>query len=131
MARPNILLFFTDQQRFDTIGALGNPVIKTPNLDRLAREGTAFTSAYTCSPVCISARCSLIHGLYPMRTGNYSNESKRPMEGRQTFMGALTSAGYLAHGIGKMHFWPDRNALLGFTSREIQEEFTPTVDQDD
>jgi len=43
--RPNVLLVFTDQQRFDTVGALGNPVIRTPHLDRLVREGTAFTSA--------------------------------------------------------------------------------------
>ena len=52
--RPNILHIFVDQQRFDTIGALGNPIIKTPHLDRLAaRQGVAFTSAYTACPVCI------------------------------------------------------------------------------
>src|SRR5512140_557590 len=54
--RPNILLLFTDQQRFDTIHALGNPIIQTPHIDRLVSMGTAFTSAYTCSPVCVSGR---------------------------------------------------------------------------
>ena len=56
---PNVLILFTDMQRADTIRALGNPVIRTPNLDRLATEGTAFTSCYTPSPVCVSARCSM------------------------------------------------------------------------
>lgn len=55
--KPNILLILTDQQRFDTIAAAGNPHIKTPNLDRLTREGTRFSSAYTPSPVCVPARC--------------------------------------------------------------------------
>ena len=54
--RPNILLIFTDMQRADTIAALGNPVIRTPALDRLVREGTAFDSAYSPSPVCVPAR---------------------------------------------------------------------------
>jgi len=120
MPKPNILHLFTDQQRFDTIAALGNGVIRTPNLDRLCREGVAFTNAYTPSPVCISARCSMITGQYPMRTGCYANT---PMPiGRQTFMDALTQVGYRTHGIGKCHFSPDRYALRGFQSREHQEE---------
>ena len=59
--QPNILFVMTDQQRFDTIAALGNPMIKTPVLDRLVREGTAFNRCYTPSPVCVSARCALLH----------------------------------------------------------------------
>ncbi len=55
--RPNILLIFTDQQRADSIHALGNPVIQTPALDSLVCEGTSFTAAYTPYPVCIVARC--------------------------------------------------------------------------
>lgn len=130
MTRPNILLIFTDQQRADTIGALGNPVMRTPNLDRLAREGTAFTSAYTPSPVCVAARCSLIHGQYPLHTGCYDN-GLMPTDGRQTFMDALTAAGYRTHGIGKCHFTPDGQALRGFQSRERQEELLPDPDLDD
>ena len=53
-SRPNVLILFTDMQRADTIHGLGNPVIRTPNLDRLVKEGTAFTSCYTPSPVCVS-----------------------------------------------------------------------------
>jgi len=78
--RPNILLFFADQQRFDTIGALGNPVMRTPNLDRLCREGTAFTSAYTPSPVCVPARCSMHYGQYPQRTECYENNCAMPTD---------------------------------------------------
>ena len=98
--RPNILHFFTDQQRFDTIHALGNPIIKTPSLDRLCENGVAFTNAFTPSPVCISARCCMIHGQYPMNTGCYEN-TRMPTDGRQSFMEALTEAGYRTHGIGK------------------------------
>lgn len=119
--RPNILHFFVDQQRFDTIHALGNPVIRTPNLDRLCARGVAFTNAYSPSPVCIAARCSMIHGQYPMHTGCYAN-TRMPTDGRQSFMDALTKAGYRTHGIGKCHFTPDSYALRGFQSRERQEE---------
>lgn len=119
--KPNILHFFVDQQRFDTIRALGNPVIKTPNLDRLCIDGIAFTNAYSPSPVCIAARCSMIYGQYPMNTGCYEN-TIMPTDSRQSFMDALTAAGYRTHGIGKCHYTPDSYALRGFQSRERQEE---------
>lgn len=128
-AKPNILLLFTDQQRFDTIGALGNPVIRTPALDRLCREGVAFTSAYSPSPVCVPARCSLHYGQYPMRTGCYDNAWKMP-EDRPSFMQVLAEAGYRTHGIGKCHFTPDSWALRGFQTRETQEE-VPARSSDD
>jgi len=126
--RPNILHVFTDMQRWDTIAALGNPVIRTPNLDRLAAAGVAFTQAFSPSPVCIAARCSMIHGQYPMRTGCYEN-TIMPTDGRETFMDALTKSGYRTHGIGKCHFTPDRYALRGFQSREVQEEGGVSADQ--
>ena len=130
MARPNILLIFTDQQRGDTIHAGGNPVIKTPHLDRLVREGTLFTNTYTSSPVCVPARCSLIHGQYPHKTGCADNGHRMP-EDRPTFMHMLTEAGYRTHGIGKMHFNPDPQALRGFQTREHQEELRSRVEDDD
>ena len=129
MPRPNILLLFTDQQRADTIAAAGNPTIKTPNLDRLAREGVLFSSAYTPSPVCVPARCSLIHGLYPHRTGCADNGDPMP-EDRLSIMELLTQAGYRTHGIGKMHFTPDSQALRGFQTREHQEELRARVEDD-
>ena len=71
--RPNILLYCTDQQRFDTIGALGNPHVKTPTLDRLVKSGTAFTHTYCQSPICTPSRASLMSGLYPSRVHNTRN----------------------------------------------------------
>ena len=130
MARPNILLLFTDQQRADALGADGNPVIRTPNLDRLSREGTIFTSAFTPAPVCVPARCSLIHGRYPHRTGCADNDDEMPTD-RPSLMQALTASGYRTHGIGKMHFTSDPQALRGFQSREYQEEIRGRVEDDD
>ncbi len=118
--RPNILLLYTDQQRFDTIAALGNPYIQTPALDSLAREGTAFTSTYCPSPVCIASRCSLILGQWAHRTGCWAN---MPMpQDRTSLMERLAAAGYQTHGVGKMHFAPDRHKLWGFESRDYSEE---------
>ena len=126
-----MLLILTDQQRADTIGALGNPIIATPNLDRLAQGGVAFTSAYTPSPVCVAARCSLIYGQYPYHTGCYDNGFPMPEDGRQTFIGALTAAGYRTHGIGKCHFTGDLHGMRGFQTREFQEELVRDRDADD
>jgi len=116
MPRPNILLIFTDQQRWDTIHASGNPVIITPNLDRLCKEGVTFTSAYTPSPVCVSARCSLIHGQYAHNTGcTYNGDAF--CDDRPSIMDLLAANGYRTHGIGKMHFVPDWGSLRGFQTR--------------
>ena len=118
--RPNILLFFTDQQRFDTIRALGNPIIRTPVLDDLVARGTAFTRAYTPSPVCVSARCALVTGTEPRVNGCSDN---MPMDmGRTSLMQMLSGAGYATHGVGKMHFEPDSRGLWGFDSRVYCEE---------
>jgi arylsulfatase len=128
MKQPNILHLFTDMQRADTIGALGNPVMKTPALDRLADEGTSFVNAFTPSPVCISARCCMIYGQYPMNTGCYEN-TRMPTDERNTFMKALSDVGYDTMGIGKCHFTPDAYALRGFRNRLVQEEGGAAMDQ--
>ncbi len=128
--QPNILLFFTDMQRFDTIHALGNPVIRTPNLDRLVREGTAFTAAYTPSPVCVPARCSMHYGCYPARTGVADNTAMPPDNG-DSMPGALHALGYHTAAIGKCHFTPDKTAKRGFDFRLIQEECCSDPSTDD
>ena len=124
--RPNILLVLTDQQRHDTIAAAGNTYIKTPTMDRLCREGTRFDRAYTPSPVCVSARSSLITGQYPNNSGCYDNGYPMPTD-RPSMMDLLSTAGYTCHGAGKMHFTPERDALRGFRSRDTQEELCDTV----
>jgi arylsulfatase len=124
---PNILLLFTDQQRADTIAALGNPVIRTPTLDRFAREGTAFTRAYTPSPVCVPARHALITGLPPHRSGVVDNVEDAPPA--RSIMEVLTGCGYQTHGVGKMHFASgDPRRSWGFASRDYSEELDPTDD---
>jgi arylsulfatase len=129
--RPlNILHIFLDQMRADAIRALGNSVIKTPNIDRLCNEGVAFTNAYTPSPVCIAARCSMIYSQYPRSTGTYAN-TPMPQDGRESFMTALGRAGYRTHGVGKCHFAPDTYAMNGFEARERQEELPRDRDSDD
>ena len=63
--RPNILWLCTDQQRWDTIHALGNSFVDTPNLDRLCRQGVAFTNTYCQNPICTPSRASFLTGRYP------------------------------------------------------------------
>ncbi len=127
MDRPNILHIFTDMQRADTIGALGNRVIRTPHLDWLAKTGAAFTNCFSPCPVCIPARASMIYGQYPANTGCRENKPM-PTDGRQSFMGALAESGYRTHGIGKCHFTPEKYGLRGFQNREVQEEGAETIE---
>ncbi|HIE04004.1 MAG TPA: hypothetical protein EYP61_04520, partial [Candidatus Latescibacteria bacterium] len=62
MEPPNILIIMPDQLRADALGCSGDPVVRTPNIDRLAGEGGRFTRAYTVSPICMSARASFVSG---------------------------------------------------------------------
>ena len=100
---PNILWICTDQQRWDTIGALGNPHVDTPNVDRLVREGVAFTHAYCQSPICTPSRASFLTGCYPSTVHNArnGNESVPPSPPLVTKM--LADAGYDCGLIGKLH----------------------------
>src|SRR5207253_3935067 len=70
---PNVIVFFTDQQRWDSLGAYGNPMGITPNLDQMAAEGTRFEYAFTPQPVCAPARSSMQTGKYPSTTGVVRN----------------------------------------------------------
>ncbi len=102
MARPNILLITSDQQHWNTLGCL-NPEIRTPNLDRLAQEGTLFTRAYAPNPTCTPTRASMITGKYPSQHGAYSLGTKLP-ESENTVGDILREAGYQTALVGKAHF---------------------------
>lgn len=128
--KPNVLLLFADQFRWDCIGALGEKPIVTPHLDALCREGAVFTRAYSPSPVCVPARMSMFYGQYPFNTGVTNNSSSFTPH-QKNFMQALGDNGYYCHGIGKMHFTHDRDGLNGFHSRERQEELSASADQDE
>jgi arylsulfatase A-like enzyme len=68
--RPNVVLFMPDQLRADAVGAFGNPVASTPNVDALAARGTVFTSAYSQHPACAQSRASIFTGWYPHVAGH-------------------------------------------------------------
>lgn len=126
MRPSNILHIVTDQQRFDTIRAMGNPLIQTPHLDRLCEEGTAFTNAYTPAAECVPARACMITGMYADKTGCGSNADAMPPANHPTMMSLLAEAGYRTHGVGKCHFTADPWALRGFQSRDTSEEIVTT-----
>jgi len=102
---PNILWITTDQQRYDTIGALGNPHIRTPNLDRLCAAGVAFTHAYCQNPICTPSRASFLTGLYPSAIhANINGNATFPANERvQLITRRLADAGYDCGLSGKLH----------------------------
>jgi arylsulfatase A-like enzyme len=101
-SRPNVVFFFTDQQRWDTTGVHGNPLDLTPNFDRMAREGTHLFNAFTPQPVCGPARACLQTGLYATQTGCFRNGIPLP-DDAFTLASAFGQAGYKTAYIGKWH----------------------------
>ncbi len=99
---PNVIVFFTDQQRWDTTGIHGNPLHLTPNFDRLAREGTDVHDCFTCQPVCGPARSCLQTGLYATQTGCYRNGIPLPSDSK-TLAHYFREADYDTAYIGKWH----------------------------
>ena len=101
-SKPNIIVFFTDQQRWDTAGIHGNPLDLTPNFDHLARAGTDAHHSYTCQPVCGPARACLQTGLYATETGCFRNGIPLSPD-RKTLAHHFNEAGYDTAYIGKWH----------------------------
>lgn len=127
--KKHVLLLFTDQQRSDTIHALGNDEIVTPALDSIAEGAVCFDRAYTPSPVCVPARLSMLSGQYCNRTGNNTNTKDTVYSG-EGFFSEFTKAGYNTCCIGKMHYTPDLYAPLGFRTRISQEEMADPLHDD-
>ncbi len=108
--RPNILWLCTDQQRWDTIHALGNPYIDTPNLDKLCSQGVAFTNAYCQNPICTPSRASFLTGRYPSSINANINGACNLPEHCTLISKRLADAGYECGLIGKLHItsaWDD------------------------
>mgnify|MGYP002851419122 CR=1 FL=1 len=103
MTPPNILWYCTDQQRFDTIAALGNPHVHTPTIDSLVAEGMAFTTCYCQSPICTPSRASFLTGLYPARARNCRNGNESYPNHPKLVSRRLADAGYDCGLIGKFH----------------------------
>ncbi len=101
----NILLITTDQHRADSLGSYGNPVCQTPNLDRLAEDGTRFTACRTQAPFCQPARATILTGQYPSTHGVTFNGIDLPADAvDQSIATRLGAAGYTTGYIGKAHF---------------------------
>lgn len=103
LPKPNILLITTDTQRTDTLRCMGSAFAHSPNLDRLAREGVLFTRAYTASPACMPARCSILSGLHTPLHGCVENGVERYAD-MPVFTDALKRLGYHTILVGKSHF---------------------------
>ncbi len=131
--KPNVLFVMTDQQRFDTIAALGNQHIYTPNLDRLVHRGATFTQAYSACPVCVAARYTIRTGCLPPTTRIFSNGRSDAAAGQAATLPercgpylakTMSGLGYRTFGIGKFHTAP-RNEDIGYEVYMHSEEMYP------
>ncbi|KPK50542.1 MAG: hypothetical protein AMK72_01960, partial [Planctomycetes bacterium SM23_25] len=102
--RPNVLFLFSDQHHAKAMGCAGNPIVRTPNLDRLAAGGARFTRAYCQDGICVPSRTSIFAGLYPRTTGCLDNPNNPPNPGRYLMLQQLLQRnGYRTGCFGKRH----------------------------
>ena len=108
---PNILWICTDQQRWDTIHALGNEHIRTPNIDRLCMEGVAFTHAHCQNPICTPSRASFLTGMYPRYLNACTNGNESWQDEAPLVTKTLAGAGYDCGLAGKFHLSAAHNRI--------------------
>ncbi|MHA2184948.1 MAG: sulfatase-like hydrolase/transferase [Promethearchaeota archaeon] len=104
--KMNVLFIITDAQRQDHLGCYGNSIVKTPHIDKLAKEGIRFTNYYCTNPICMPNRATLLTGLYPNVHGVRSN-GMILSENIPTITQTLKKRGWHTVSIGKIHhqFW--------------------------
>ncbi len=106
-SRPNVLLILSDDMGYSDLPKFGKSEIPTPNIDRLANEGTLFTDAYVTAPICVASRMGLLSGQYQQRFGIYDNiygADKTRLFLQQTLLPAVfQNAGYRTAHVGKWH----------------------------
>lgn len=107
----NILIIFADQMHGFAMGCMNHPDVKTPNMDKLASEGTLFRNAYSNAPICTPFRCVLFSGRYGSQT-DVLNNRKRVPAGTRTFADAFNDGGYKTSYVGKWHLGATGNQVV-------------------
>ena len=127
MTPPNILLILSDQHRYDCLGINGHPLLRTPHLDRLAREGVRFTHAFCPIPLCVPVRNCLLHGQWATQhlgIANWETEAPRPPLELPSFVQVLREAGYWLGYVAKWHVHPRKGPLeYGFDAYIPEEAY--------
>jgi arylsulfatase A-like enzyme len=113
--RPNIVLIVVDDLRWDEYGAGGHPYLKTPNIDRLAREGLSFSNVFHATPLCSPNRASILTGEYASKHGIYGNVDRTRLSfSLRTMTRHLHAAGYQTGHVGKWHMGDDPSPRPGY-----------------
>ncbi len=121
--QPNILWICTDQQRFDTLGCMGNRFVNTPNLDRLAAEGALFTKAFCQNPICTPSRASFLSGRYPRTCRVRGNGQEVPEDEILIPKMLRDEAGYVCGLSGKFHLSACSTDICHETERRIDDGY--------
>ena len=127
MNKPNVVIIKTDQQRHDTIAALGHKHRITPNLDKLSSESVVFSNAFCCGATCVSSRAAFYTGLFPHNTGVYAFNNWSHI---RTWLHDFRDAGYHLSAVGKVHHQP-MPEYMAFDERIYAENFPEYNDYDD
>lgn len=117
--RPHVIFIMTDQHRGDALGCMGNKAVISPNLDKLAAEGTMFVNGYSSAPSSTPGRAGLLTGLSPWHHGMLGY-GRMAEQYKYEMPQMLRNLGYFTFGIGKMHWFPQK-ALHGFHATLIDE----------
>lgn len=114
--QPNVVVILVDDLRWDDIGVAGHPFAKTPNVDRLAREGARFLNAFATTPLCSPSRAAILTGMYAHTNGIIDNTARDSASHRlATFAQPLAAAGYQTGFMGKWHMGNDDTRRPGWT----------------
>jgi arylsulfatase A-like enzyme len=128
--RPNILIFITDDQRYDAMSCAGNPILKTPNMDRIAARGVRFTEAFVTNSLCAPSRASILTGQYSHVHGVLHNPDGAGLPGaaglqpyQLTFPLMLQRANYWTALVGKWHLAGDPAGFVQYAALPGQGDY--------